>query len=186
MAKSINSPSAKLSKIKGKNGIYLLVSKPENYSQDKINLLLHLTKKLNCKGVCVLLNSSYAVVTGQLKNKGVDVSTLFFIDCTGQKVDKAGISNCIFVQSPGSLTELSLAVTTVLNSGKIKWDFVVVDSINTFLVHNALQMCQRFLQFLMGKLRAYGVNGNFFVFEEVNAKPLINVVSTFVDETLFL
>lgn len=139
-------------------GIYVICPRYENY-QEAIELILtQLITKNKQAGIYIKLGEDYLVFHERLKTVGIDVSELFFIYCHGREMERFfEAANCTFISSPRSLTELSLAITTSINSGK--FDFLLFDSIIALLAYNTPEVAEKFINYVIAKLRNYGIAG---------------------------
>lgn len=143
--------------IKGK-GVLMLCPGSKNYLEVTELTLRELITKHEQAGIYIKLGQDYLAFHERLKTAGIDVSKLYFIYCHGRGLEKLfEAANCTFVSSPSSLTELSLAITTLTNSGK--FNFLLLDSMIALLAYNKPEITEKFVNYLIAKLRAYGIAG---------------------------
>ena len=94
------------------NFIVGLVVKSASYEEANMHVLNILMQKYGHLGSYVTINKPYAHITEQLKGKNIQTDNLFFIDCItkniGAKAPKA--NNCVFLESPSSLTNIAIAL----------------------------------------------------------------------------
>ena len=107
--------------------------------------------KLKLFGINVTLNKNYENLQQTLKQQKIDTSKILFIDVISQSKNMKR-KNCIFITNPQSLTELSIQITEAVNGGK--YEYVLIDSINTLLVYNDSNVIQKFIHFIINKLNA--------------------------------
>ncbi len=138
--------------------IWLVCPGSEDYHEAIELLLRELVTRHNKTGIYITLSKQYLTFHEHLKTVGIDVSKLYFIYCNGKKMEKlCELANCVFISSPKSLTELSLAVINALNLGK--FDFLFFDSISELLEYNGPELTEKFVNYLAAKLRDYGLAG---------------------------
>ncbi|MFH1317031.1 MAG: hypothetical protein ABII01_05930 [Candidatus Woesearchaeota archaeon] len=88
----------------------------------------------------------------KLQKEGIDVSNYFFIDCvtSGAKQIKDS-DQFIYMQSPGALTQIGIAISTVLDTGSI--NLMILDSISSMLIHSKEVVMVKFLHNIISKVR---------------------------------
>ena len=166
-------------------GVYLIVTKPEDYHSTTFVLIEHMIKNLNLIGVYVTLNTPCSSLSANLKDKGIDTSKLYFVDAISKQSGTTTTSdNCSFVQNPQSLTELSLVTTKAVNTGKSK--FLFFDSVSTLLIYNSLETTEKFMHYLINKIRSLGLLGIIISLDEEKSNKLIPVISQFCDKIIHL
>ena len=128
------------------HGVYLFVLKPEEYHIANEIILDYFIRKLNKKGIYVTLNKPYNNLSESLKKRSIDSSSLYFIDGTSKTGSEgkvtSGKENYTYINNPESLTELSLVITNMSNTGK--YQFLFFDSITTLLVYNSATATEKF------------------------------------------
>ncbi len=164
-----------LKDIKRTKGVYIVVSNSNEYHTVNKMLIKFITKDMS--GIYVTLNVNCEKVVEQLKSENINIEKLSFIDGAEEKGAK---HECIMLENSGSLTELSLAITKLLNKGKS--DFVFLDSINTLLVYNDMKTVEKFAHFLINKLRSFGVAGIIISVKEKEVNELLPTLHQFCDK----
>ena len=150
------------------NGIYFFLTTPEAYHLVVDGVLAELTRKKKEAGIYISLNRGYPMVKEHLREKGADTSKLFFVYSSKEK--NAKCTDCVSIQGAESLTSLSIAITTAIDRGS--FNFIVLDSLNTLLVYNTRNTVQKFIYYLVGKIRAFGVEGIIIAVEGEEVKGL--------------
>ncbi len=175
-----------IKKLVNEKGIHLFCSNSESYHKVNEIILKELTIKYKLKGIYITLNMSHSTLENHLINKGIDVSKLHFIDSMDRKDLKSSkADNCTFVPNPQALTELSLAITNLINTGK--YDFLFLDSISTLLVYHSLKTTAQFTNYLMNKLRNFNLRAIIISLnDDEESKKLIPIISQFCDECVQL
>ncbi len=163
--------------------IYVFISPVEDYHKNNYFILKYLTKTLKLKGIHVTLNASYKSLSNDLKSNGTNTENLFFIDGISKTQEKvSNTKNCIFIQSPRGLTELSLAITDTINTGD--YDFLFFDSISTLLIHNELRTAEKFSHYLINKLKHLDLRGIIISLDEEDSKRLLPILSQVCDKCI--
>lgn len=172
------------SKLK-KGGTYIVLITPERYRQGLKEIVMHLTGRLKLNGIYVSLNTPYSTLLTELSSKGINTSQLYFIDGISKKSSSdVKADNAHFLQSPSSLTELSIVLTHGLNIGEI--NFVLMDSLSTMLLYNKQDLTERFFHFIAGKLKSFNVTGIIMILDEERSRKLMPVLSQICDATITL
>ena len=162
--------------IKGK-GVYLFISQAENYHSVSLGLFSQLAKKPRQKGIYISLNKGYSQIKEHLKKNHIKTSNLFFI--VSSKNKECGGEDCRCIPGAESLTSLSLAITAAIDTGG--FDYVILDSINTLLVYNDQKTVQKFVHYLVGKLKSFGVAGILIGVEDDSFHSLKPMLTQFCD-----
>lgn len=164
------------------NRIVVLIIPDEQYTQK----LLAITKELSQTSGSVLyvsLNRPYATLMDSFSAAGIDSRKFYFIDAvteTAQKVDAQ--ERVKYISSPGSLTELSLALTKLLDAQQ--FDYVLFDSLSTLLVYEEAQVVTRFVHSLMSKIRVVKCKGVFTSLKRDVDSIVIKDLNMFADMIL--
>ncbi len=163
--------------------IILYVLNPEEYFKHVIAIFKKETDKHNV--VYVTTNKPYTNVQRSFEQAGVNLSNVFFIDCISKEVLGEELhdepDNCLFVESPKSLTALSIAIhESVKHLQGEKTLFL--DSLSTLLIYNDANTIGRFSNFLVNKMRSYGVQTIILSLESDVGKDVIKQIESFVDE----
>src|SRR3989344_4754851 len=161
--------------------INILVIPNREYSKG-ISTLLKRTSENYQRIALVNLNELYKSMIQHLKELGVDVNKFFFIDAITITSDKnvKKHDNAIFVSSPNSLIELSLAITQTLNTQKP--DVLIFDSLSTMLIYEDESTVTKFVHSLIGKIKAYGLDAYFTALEGDANNECVKNLSMFVDK----
>jgi KaiC/GvpD/RAD55 family RecA-like ATPase len=130
------------------------------YAQTNIAILKALVNVTKLPGIYVTVNKPYATLVNSFKKNGVDVSNLFFIDLVTKLTEERprSVDNCLFMEGPESLTDLSIALGEAVNS--IPGDkFIFLDTLSTLLIYNKAKTVTKFAHFLTSKIRGWGIKG---------------------------
>lgn len=142
------------------NPIISFLVAEDKYNETNISILKILINEFKMPGVYITVNKPYKSVAGTLKNNGIDTSKIFFIDTVTKlaKGEEPRTENCLFMESPESLTDLSIALGEAVNS--IPGDkFIFLDTLSTLLIYNEAGTVTKFAHFLTSRMRAWSVKG---------------------------
>lgn len=158
------------------------------YKEVNLQIANFLINKKGATGSYVTINRPYTNVVGLLKDRNINPNKLHFIDCItktlGGKLPKA--DNCEFISSPAHLTELSIALHKYVSSSKEKNRFLHIDSLSTLCIHNDIESVLKFIHYLTGKMRIFGLKGVIISLREETDKKLIAELSQFCDKMIHL
>lgn len=170
----------KVEEIKAEKKIYIFELKYQDYHHMTAAILKKITN-LKMRGIYVTLNTSYPRIKENLEAQGIDTSELFFIDCISKLTGNASkTDSCVFVESPSSLTDMSIALTAATSSGK--FDFLLIDSMNTLLLYNDIKTVEKFAHYMISKLRDLDMGGIILAVDDENSKKLLPIISQFCDD----
>ncbi len=172
---------AQLAKIKSTRGIYTFVSKPEDYLVVNKAIISYLTKNLKLCGVYVSLNNSCKTMLGMFDKEKINTQKILFIESTGQE-QKSRVKNCVSLNSNQSLTELSLSISEACKDDRIK--FVFLDSVSTLLIYNTLETTERFIHYMVNKVRNMGFFVVLISIDEEKSNKLLPILSQFCDKVI--
>ncbi|MFH0922582.1 MAG: ATPase domain-containing protein, partial [Candidatus Micrarchaeota archaeon] len=165
-----------------KKGVYLVVTKTGDFHSANLKLIKTFSKR-GWHGIYVTLSKQYATLLFHFNKHGIPSDTFFFIDATGSRT-RAASSGCTAVESPSSLTELSIAITEASNTGK--YDFLFFDSLSTLLVYNAAETAEKFMHYLAMKMADLNITTVILSLDEEKSKKLIPVIAQFCDGVIKL
>ena len=171
-------------KFKGERDKHLLIIIP-NKEYLKSIILLSKSLSIQYKKICyVSLNELHEALIKNLKDAGINTNNFFFVDAISRtsqsKIQK--VPNAVFISSPNSLVELSLAISDAL--AKENPDVVLFDSISTLLIYEKGSTSTKFLHSLIGKIKSSRSAAVFTALEgDVNADA-VKDLGMFVDEVL--
>jgi hypothetical protein len=171
-------------KFKVEKDKHLLIIIP---NKEYLRSIIILSKALSIqyKKVCyVSLNELHESLIKNLKEAGINTNNFFFVDAitrTSQsKIQK--VPNAVFISSPNSLVELSLAISDVLS--KQNPDVVLFDSISTMLIYEKGATSTKFLHSLIGKIKSSRSAAVFTALEGDANADAVKDLGMFVDEVL--
>ncbi|HLC47882.1 MAG TPA: ATPase domain-containing protein [Candidatus Norongarragalinales archaeon] len=166
--------------------IVMLVTDSSEYMEANLASLRFLMEPDDAAGIYVTFNRPYESLTQVLKKEKLDVGRLYFLDLITQTSGKRGerTENCIFLPSPKNLTELSIALTQLVERMEQKNRFIFMDSLSTMLIYNSAGTVAQFTHFLVSKMRLWKVGMILVSLEKETDKKLIDDLSQFCDKVI--
>ncbi|MFH0972022.1 MAG: ATPase domain-containing protein [Candidatus Micrarchaeota archaeon] len=168
--------------------IVLLVSNSKDYMQSNYAAMRLLMEAEDAAGIYVTFNRPYDSLAEVLKTEKIDLERLYFLDLITQSTGKRGerTENCIFLPSPRNLTELSIALTQLIERMEQKNRFIFMDSLSTMLIYNSAGTVAQFTHFLVSKMRLWQVGMVLVSLEKETDQKLIDDLSQFCDKVIRL
>lgn len=171
----------KLSELK--EYVVLATVDAERYEETNLALVRHLTKEEKIPGVYVTLNKPFKTMSSLFKRNDIDTKMIIFIDAvtktSGGKIEKT--DKCLYIGNPENLSDISIAMDQAVIALLSKEKFVFFDSLNTLLLFNSISTVARFVHFLTGKMRSWGVKGIIISLEKKANKDLIDELNQYCD-----
>lgn len=156
-----------------------------NYEKVNMHILDNFINKKKTHGIYITINRPYKSILKLMKDKKINTKNISFIDCISKEIAKPRKNtNCIFVKSPGNLTEIAIALDKLFTH--TKHGFILFDSLDTLLLYNSLEGVTRFVHFITGKMRIYGINGILLGLDEKTDKELMSGITHFTDRTIII
>ncbi len=153
-----------------------------NKYMSQINAVL---KKESNQIIYVTTGKSASTLIESFTKGKIDTKNIFFIDCTTKNSiaePKKGLNKIINLQSPESLTAMSLAITECVKKIRGKNITIVMDSLSSLLIYNEEMIVSQFMNFLVNKVRSMEVNLYLLAINGNAEKYAIQQISTTVDE----
>lgn len=157
------------------------------YSNTNIALLKALANTKKLSGIYITVNKPYESIITLLQKNAVNVSSLFFIDLVTKLTEEQPnrIDNCLFMESPESLTDLSIALGEAVNSIPGE-KFIFLDTLSTLLIYNKAETVTKFAHFLTSKIRKWGVKGIIISLVKETKPELQAALAQFCDKVVDL
>jgi len=160
----------------------------KNYQKTNLGIIKHLVEGKNVPGVYVTLNKPFATIEKILKKEKIDTRLIIFIDAltktSGGEIEKT--DRCLFIGAPDNLSDISIAMDQAVRALPSKEKFVFFDSLSTLLMYNSIATVAKFIHFLAGKMRAWGVKGIIVSLRKEKDKELMDELMQFCDVILNL
>lgn len=159
-----------------KNQTTIMVCKTISHEDALMSLCKSLKKKF--KRTCIVnANTPYSTLIEKLKEKNIDYSKFYFVDCVSSSFLKQVRSNqCTFISSPHALTELAIALSNLPK----EIDLVILDSFSGLAFYNDEQPTLRFLNSVTSRFRKKTLKAVYFVVGETK-KEILADLSLFAD-----
>lgn len=177
---TIKSKVAKeLSKIKGRKGVYLLLSEPEYSHHANTEASLFITQKMKLNELYVTLSRSCNDIPKDFEEE--NIKNVFFIDGSGS-LPAGQKENCTILKSNKSLTELSIAISREINKRQI--DAFFIDSISTLLIYNNAETAEMFFHYMASRIRNMNKLLIANAINEEKSKKTIPIIAQFCDKVI--
>ncbi|HII14601.1 MAG: hypothetical protein QT08_C0020G0026 [archaeon GW2011_AR17] len=163
-----------------KNAIVFVIISPQHQQDMNIFLLKYWMDLAKRNGAYISLNRPYGNLLDTLNMAKIDPNKLFFIDCVTK--NEYDVPNCYFLKSQQNLSNLSIAVSTVMKTEKPS--FVFLDSLNTVSLYNEKDAAIKFTHFLITKLRKNNIDGLIVGIQDEKNKDFITNISQFCDKVI--
>ena len=166
--------------------VVLILTSAEKYLENVINVLKTLINKKNYPCIYVTINKPYQVLLNVLKKNSINTEKIFFIDLISKmtRTEITGVKDCLFIASPDSLTELSIAITESVRNLHGKNKFIFLDSLSTLLIYNQAGTVTKFAHFLIGKMKTESVEMIIISLEKEMDPKLVSQISILVDKVI--
>lgn len=173
--------------------VVLFVTRAKNYQKANIEILKTIIMLNKFSGIYITAGRPYSVISENLKNSGIDIEKIFFIDCVtrmyfapkGVVLGKPGMEmtqECLYLSSPANLTELAVAISQAIGMVKEpKNKFIFVDSLSMLLVYNDENTIIKFIHFLTTKVKLFGLIGIIMVMEVGIKESLLSTMYELCD-----
>lgn len=169
------------------NPIVTFLVPTNTYVQTNIEILKALVNEKKLPGIYITVNKPYTDIINFLRKNGINSSRIFFIDLVTKltKEQPSRIDNCLFMESPESLTDLSIALGEAVRSIKGN-KFVFLDTLSTLLIYNKAETVTKFMHFLTSKLRGWDVQGIIISLTKETKPELQAELAQFCDKVIDL
>ncbi|MBI2530395.1 MAG: hypothetical protein HYW05_04595 [Candidatus Diapherotrites archaeon] len=169
--------------------VALLIVDAEKFAETNIELVRILKHENKLPGVYITGNVPYKNLKDHFDSHKVDLKDLTFIDMvtqmSGEEAQKE--ENCVFVDSPDSLTELSVTLDRAMDKIKGREKFLILDSVSTLLIYNKDRAVEKFTHFLANNLRETpGTKGILLAVQTNENKNALEMLAQFCDKVVKL
>ena len=172
-------------KIGGKQ-IVLALSDPLKFKDNTLRLI----REIQGEGfnlIVIAVNNPSGYLLELYQKNGIDTDKIWFIDAitryaVGQEQET--LKNCIYVNKPGDLTSLSIAVSEILKKRQGEKPVIFLDSVNAMLIYINSVDLSKFFHFIVSKLRILNISGIFLAVEKGLDPIMISQLSSFADEVI--
>jgi len=167
----------------------MVTSPPDDYA-DTIMAVLRNIVTPDTVEVYVSANKPYFALKQEMETAKISTQNMFFLDCASGLMGKEPqeIDNTYILSGPTNLTELSITLSSLLSSEKLKGKeagtVLFLDSVSTFLIYNDANVVARFLHTIAGRVRTHNIRGVFFSLHDDIQKGAIASTVQFHDKVL--
>jgi hypothetical protein len=168
--------------------IVLLMAAPDDYSGMIVKVLRHFTNRKKLPVIYVTANKPYASLKAELGRGGVETEKMFFIDMISRKAggESAREKDCLYIASPDSLTELTIALGSAASSIRKPGKVIFLDSVSTLLMYNSVGAVGKFVHFFTAKMGMWNAQGVLVSLEDGTDPMLISQLSQFCNRTVHI
>jgi hypothetical protein len=168
------------------NRIFLVLASPGSVRERNIEIIRELSS-LDYHTIVITTNFPYSILTKLYTQKGGPPGSVSFIDAVtrnslGNAENIPGVVR--FINHPGNLTDMGIAVTEVLKDHAGKKICILYDSVSTMLIYLSSANISKFIHFVTNKLRLVDVSGVFLAVEKGLDPMLMTQLTTFVDTVI--
>ena len=157
---------------------------PEHDYTERLVKVVHDLVDLDLRICYVSLNRPHNTLMSSFKKEGISIDKMFVVDAiTRTAMVPPECSSCDYVSSPGALTELSVAISKVMDR-KEGFGYIIFDSLSTLLVYESDTTIAKFVHFLMAKVRVAGCNAIFTVLKQDADSILVKDINMFADKVI--
>ena len=161
-----------------KTGAFISVIPEMHYSESLIQVLRAMQNRALC---FVSLNKPASSLETALGRFGISTQKIFFVDAVSGALGKAADKdNVLHISSPEAFTELSIAISEILRTGK--FDALLFDSLSTLLIYDGGYRAERFAASLIEKTKSTGFLGVYTCLEGDVQSSLIQRSCMHVDD----
>ena len=163
--------------------LFLVLSSAADLRDKNIEIVKTVTES-GYYTIVITSNQPYSVLKKSYEKEQINTDSIFFID-TITKYALGHVSeeysDCNFLNTPGDLTNIGIAINNVLATISEVKICVIFDSVSTMLIYIPPTNLAKFLHYITNKLRLLGIKGIFLAVNK-GLDPEFQVqLSTFVD-----
>jgi hypothetical protein len=166
--------------------IYLVMASAPDIRSKNIELIKGLLAK-DYHVIVITTNQPYDILKRNYEKNGVVMEKIFIVDTVTKYAmghDHEPVKNCRFVNNPGDMTAIGIAVTESLNELREKKVSMLFDSVNSMLIYISSLNITKFVHFIANKLRLMNFSGIFLAVEKGLDPDVLTQLTTFVDEVI--
>lgn len=153
----------------------------KRYQETNVSIIKYLVNKEISPGVYVTLNKPFKTMEKVLEKAKVDTRMILFIDAVTKTVGGVEkIGKCLYIGNPENLSDISIAMDQAVRALPGKKKFLFFDSLSTLLLYNTPIVVAKFIHFISGRMREWGVNG-IIISLKTSDKELYNELMQFCD-----
>jgi KaiC/GvpD/RAD55 family RecA-like ATPase len=171
----------------GENTISVVVADAHNYLEEISSVIKELTGKAGIPGVYITINKPYHTITKQFEKAGINNKMMIFIDAISAQSGKLEKEpGCLYIQTPKSLSDLSIAIGEAVKALPSDRKFIFFDSLTTLLIYNEAHSVLRFAHFITNKMRSWDVDGVILSLDSDTKSSVFQQIVLFADNIVNL
>jgi Trp operon repressor len=138
--------------------------------------------------IYVSANNPYTQIKSSFLKEKIDTRDIFFIDCVSRAhgVDNAEVSECLLLNDPTDLNILGIAIHQALENLFEGEKILFLDSISSLMVQNDSSHLEKFLYYLVNKLKIEQVESILLYLDIDEDKEIVNRLCSICDEVVEL
>jgi hypothetical protein len=157
-----------------------LVVVPEKEYASKINEIVSAASSSHSRICYTSLSKPCSTLSQSFSKNGIDTKKILFIECGGSSGGESG--QVVHVSSPKALTEISIAISKVIDMGKI--EILIFDSLSTLLVYADSSTVVKFAHSIITMLRSKGVDGMLMCAKSSQSEAIVKDITMFTDNVM--
>lgn len=138
------------------------------------------------KGVYVTISRPYRYLSKEMQKRKIKTDDIIFIDCISSMAGEHGSANCVLVENPAALEEISMHVSSSLSRIESDEKFLIMDSLSTLLIYNSLNSVKEFSMFLINKLRLESIDGILVIIGKEAPEDLKQILIAMSDKVIYV
>jgi hypothetical protein len=169
--------------ISGENLLYLMLSQPEQVRGMNIAVMKKILSS-GCTPLIITVNQPRKVLAKMYANEGITPEKYYVIDAVTQYSGGACVpdSRVKYINSPGNLTDLGIAITEFLKQIPDAKKCIMFDSVSMLLIHIPTATASKFFHFVVNKLKLSDISGIFLCVDKGLDPVILSQMSAFVDK----
>jgi len=135
-------------------------------------------------GIIVSASRPYINLVSNYKKNDIDTKKIFILDCISKKHTEEMYSDSVmFLENASALTDISLSLGERMQmiDGK---KFVLIDSINSMLIHNKPHIFARFMHDILTKMRLHKTGGLLISLGDKTNKEVRSEIAQLCDKVI--
>ncbi|RLG71157.1 MAG: hypothetical protein DRO04_00385 [Candidatus Iainarchaeum archaeon] len=158
----------------------LVTTSSRHYLDVKFFLLRKLLFQYK-KGLYVSLNEPAKSLISELKNQGIKVERLSFVDAVAK--EKSAFKQKVIFSNIEDLTDLEIDILDAMTE---KPEFLIFDAVTTLLLYHTLGDSGKFIHFLIGKLKEAKIRSYFLNVDDLPQNKITEFITQFCDKLVFI
>jgi KaiC/GvpD/RAD55 family RecA-like ATPase len=160
----------------------------ENYLAALAAVLRDFASEVDGFVIYVSMTNPSALVNSLLGSLDIPVDRVFFVDAISHVMmsHTSRLPNASYVESPTMLENIMLRVEYYLRRARSPRKIVVLDSVNSFAIHNDPSILAEFFHIMVNNLKSRGITTVILAVTEDTSPELENILSLVCDDTIRL